>query len=230
MFQDVHTAEGGLFHLYTVAETTKPVTASGGLKIIPDYNFQTAPASKLIVIPAQRGESPATLDWIRTSSKTADLTMSICTGAYLLAKTGLLAGKSATTHHSAYMDFAMAFPDIQLRRGARFVEDGNLASSGGLSSGIDLALRVVERYFGQERAEITADMMEYQGRGWLNPNSNQAYAKAQISTDEHPICPVCSMDADRALRSVYKGKTYYFCSPDPKETFDKTPARFAVAS
>lgn len=227
----MHTAQGqGFFKLYTVAETLKPIRASGGLKIIPDYTFETAPQPKVIVIAAQRGEDAATLDWIRTASKTADVTMSVCTGAYLLAKTGLLAGKSVTTHHSAYMDFAMTFPDIQLKRGARFVEDGNLASSGGLSSGIDLAMRVVERYFGLERAEETADMMEYQGRGWLDPNSNQKFAKPQVSTQEHPICPVCSMDADHSLKSVYKGKSYYFCSPAHKEEFDKTPANFAAAS
>jgi YHS domain-containing protein len=72
-------------------------------------------------------------------------------------------------------------------------------------------------------------MMEYQGQGWLNPNSNQAYAKARISTDEHPVCPVCSMDADFTLKSVYQGKSYYFCSQNHKEMFDKTPGRFATA-
>jgi hypothetical protein len=74
--------------------------------------------------------------------------MSVCTGAFLLAKTGLLSGKAATTHHGAYTEVAMAYPDILVKRGARFVESGNLASSGVLSSGIDLALHVVERYFG----------------------------------------------------------------------------------
>ena len=197
------------------------------MKIVPDYTFQTAPAPKVIVIPAQNGESPAMLDWIRKSASTADVTMSACTGAYVLAKTGLLSGKAATTHHSSYTEFAMEFPDIQLKRGARFVEAGNLASAGGLSSGIDLALRVVERYYGRERAEQTADMMEYQGQGWLDPNSNQAYAKARISTDEHPLCPVCSMDADPGVMSAYKGKKYYFCSQDHKAMFDKDPASFA---
>ena len=81
-----------------------------------------------------------------------------------------------------------------------------MASSGGLSSGIDLALRVVEPYYGRERAEQTANMMEYQGKGWLDPNSNQAYAKARVSTDEHPVCPVCEMDGDPSLKSLYKGK------------------------
>ena len=230
VFQDVHDAQGrGFFKLYTVAETTKPITASAGLKIVPDYTFQTAPAPKVIVIPAQNGESAAMLEWIRKSTKTTDVTMSICTGAYVLARTGLLSGRAATTHHNAYSEFAMQFPDIQLKRGARFVEDGNLASSGGLSSGIDLALRVVERYYGRERAERTADMMEYQGKGWLDPNSNQSYAKARVSTDEHPVCPVCEMDGDPSIKSVYKAKNYYFCSPDHKEMFDKAPDRFANA-
>lgn len=227
VFQDVHDEYGnGFFQLYTVAETAKPVTASAGLKIVPDYTFQTAPAPKVIVIPAQDGESAAMLEWIRTSAKTADLTMSVCTGAYLLAKTGLLAHKAATTHHSSYLEFARQFPDIRLIRGARFVEDGNIASAGGLSSGIDLALRVVERYFGRERAQSTADMMEYQGQGWLNPDSNQAYAKVPVSTDQHPLCPVCGMEGQRSLKSVYKSKSYFFCSPEHKQAFDDAPAQF----
>ncbi|MGA8442331.1 MAG: DJ-1/PfpI family protein [Candidatus Sulfotelmatobacter sp.] len=231
VFQDVHSPEGvGFFNLYTVAETTKPVTASAGLKIVPEYSFQTAPAPKVIVIPAQNGDSPAMLDWIRKSAKNADVTMSVCTGAYVLAKTGLLAGKAATTHHSAYKEFATEFPDIQLKRGARFVEVGNLASAGGLSSGIDLALRVVERYFGRARAEQTADMMEYQGQGWLDPDSNAAYAKAPVSTDEHPLCPVCAMKGDPSWKSVYQGKTYYFCSQEHKQRFDEAPDKFISAA
>jgi transcriptional regulator GlxA family with amidase domain len=133
------------FRVYTVAETAKPIPASGGMKFIPDYRLENAPAPKVIVIPAQSDPSEAMLEWIRKSSKTADLTMSVCTGSYVLAKTGLLAGKAAITHHGAYIDFAMKFPDIHVRRGVRFVEDGNLASSGGLTCGMDLALRVVER-------------------------------------------------------------------------------------
>jgi transcriptional regulator GlxA family with amidase domain len=164
------------FRLYTVAETTKPIKASGGMKIIPDYTFETAPAPKVIVIPAQSNSSEAVLEWIRTSAKTADVTMSVCVGAYLLAQTGLLAGKAATTHHASYEDFARKFPDVRVKRGVRFVEDGNLATSGGLACGIDLALRVVERYYGQEIATQAAYNMEYQGQGWMSPDSNAVYA------------------------------------------------------
>jgi putative intracellular protease/amidase len=102
------------FRLYTVAETTHPIHASGGMTIIPDYNLQNAPAPKVIVIPAQSEPTAAMLDWIRKSTKNTDVTMSVCTGAFVLAKTGLLSGKAATTYHGAFVTFATQFPDIHL--------------------------------------------------------------------------------------------------------------------
>jgi len=220
----------GAFRPYTVAPTSKPITASGGMKIVPEYTIENAPPPKVIVIPAQSDPSEAVLAWLRKASKTTDVTMSVCTGAYLLAKTGLLSGKSATTHHSSYVDLALKFPDIHVKRGARFVEDGNLASAGGLSSGIDLALRVVERYYGRDAATQTAFDMEYQGRGWMDANSNSAYAKVRTTANGHPLCVVCAMavDAARAPTSVYKSTTYYFCSPQHKGVFDAAPEEFVA--
>lgn len=216
------------FELYTVAESVKPVRTGGGLTIVPSYTLHNAPAPKVIVIPAQGGSSEAMLDWIRRSARTADLTMSVCTGAFLLAKTGLLSGKVATTHHASYKSFAMQFPDIQVKRGVRYVEAGNVASAGGLSSGIDLALRVVERYYGQKAATETAYGMEYQGEGWLKPESNAVYAVARASTSGQPLCPVCDMEVDPASapKSVYEGKTFYFCQPAHKTTFDEAPEKW----
>jgi putative intracellular protease/amidase/YHS domain-containing protein len=233
VFQDV-TIPGSAempFRLYTVAETKKPIRTSGGMQIVPDYTIQNAPPPKVIVIPAQSEPSSAVLEWIRNSSKTTDVTMSVCTGAFVLAKTGLLNGKSATTYHGAFARFAMKFPDIQLKRGARFVENGNLATAGGLSSGIDLALRVVERYYGRDIARKTAYNMEYQGQGWMNPNSNQRYATSPVSTPERPLCAVCGMEVDSKIapKSVVKDATYYFCSEDDKKTFDAAPEKFITA-
>jgi putative intracellular protease/amidase/YHS domain-containing protein len=236
VFQDasVQGLDHDAFRLYTVAETTRPIRTSGGMQIIPDYDFESAPAPKVIVIPAQSTRSPAAMDWIRKYSKTDDVTMSVCTGAFVLAKTGLLSGKAATTHHTAYSSLAMAYPDIKVRRGARFVEEGSLATAGGLSSGIDLALRVVERYYGRDVAKDTAYQMEYQGQGWLDPDSNQVYAAHRTSTDEHPLCPVCEMEMDPSangiLKSEYKGKTYYFCSEDHKKLFDSAPEKVLAAA
>jgi putative intracellular protease/amidase/YHS domain-containing protein len=219
------------FRLYTVAESLRPVAASGGLQVVPNFTFATAPAPKVIVIPAQDGAGEAALSWVRATSETTDLTMSVCTGAFVLAKTGLLDGKAATTHHNAYSEFAIQFPDVRLRRGARFVEVGNLATSGGLTSGIDLSLRVVERYFGRAVALQTADYMEYQGKGWTDPGSNESYRARRVSTPAHPLCPVCDMDVDIAAapKSVYRGQTYYFCMPEHKVLFDATPDRFLEA-
>jgi putative intracellular protease/amidase/YHS domain-containing protein len=213
------------FRLYTVAETLEPVTASGGMKIVPNFTFATAPAPRVIVIPAQHDASEAALDWIRHASRSTDVTMSVCTGAFVLARTGLLTGRIATTHHNAYSELAMMFPDVRVKRGARFVESGNLATAGGLSSGIDLSLRVVERYFGRDVATQTADYMEYQGRGWLNPDANEVYRAHRISTAEHPLCPVCEMDVDPhgAPSSVYRTQTYYFCTRAHKSLFDASP-------
>jgi len=169
--------QGEIFQTYTVAETLEPITAGGGMKIIPNYTFETAPPPKVVVIPAQSGSTEAMLKWIRSVTKATDVTMSVCVGAFLLAETGLLSGRSATTFHEAYARFEARYPDVHLKRGARFVEDGNLASAGGLSSGIDLAIRVIERYYGREAAERTTYLLEYQGKGWQDPNSNTIYTR-----------------------------------------------------
>jgi len=230
VFESVHVLgrRDAAFQLYTVAETTAPITASSGMKIVPNFTLSSAPAPKVVVIPAQSGAGDAALEWIRRVTHHTDLTMSVCTGAYVLARTGLLRGQSATTHHNSYSDFTMQFPDVRMVRGARFVETGNLATSGGLSSGIDLSLRVVERYFGRDVAAQTADHMEYQGQGWLDPSSNQIYRVRRASSSAHPVCPVCEMEVDLASapRSVYHDRTYYFCMPAHKAVFDRAPQQF----
>lgn len=234
VFQDtsVPGRDSDAFRLYTVAESAGAIRASGGMKIVPDYTFANAPAPRVIVIPAQGGKSEATLQWLRKAAKGADVTMSVCTGAFLLARAGLLSGKAATTHHTAYKTFGMEFSDVTLKRGVRFVDQGSVASSGGLSSGIDLALHVVERYFGREVATNTAYQMEYQGQGWMKPESNAIYAAERASTESNPLCPVCSMEVDpkTAPKSAYKGKNYYFCSSDHKKQFDAGPEKWLAGA
>jgi putative intracellular protease/amidase/YHS domain-containing protein len=224
VFAGATTKEGNpLFAPYRVAASKEPVTVGGSMRVVPDYTFETAPQPKVIVIPAMNTEKnpPQMYEWIRSASKTTDLTMSVCNGAFVLAKTGLLNGRAATCHHGGYLRFTAEFPEVQLRRGARFVEDGNLATAGGVSSGIDLALRVVQRYVGLKETLFLADMLEYQGKGWLNPNSNEEYATLPKFDDEHPICPICLMEADRSISSTYQGKRYFFCSASDKDFFDK---------
>jgi transcriptional regulator GlxA family with amidase domain len=176
VFQDVMLPERGPAHedqmpfrLFTVADGREAVRVTGGMRIVPDFSVADAPKPRVVVVPAMR-RSPAVLEWLRQTSATADLVMSVCSGAFVLGHAGLLSGKRATTHHDFHDRLAEQFPDVKLERGARFVESApNLATAGGLTSGIDLALRVVERYFGRAAAERTAAYMEYQGKGWITP-------------------------------------------------------------
>lgn len=172
VFQDVHVEERGETHdeqmpfeLYTVAATKDPVTVTGGMRILPDYTFGDAPRPHVIVVPALRGSDDLHA-WLRDASKAAQITFSVCTGAFQLARAGLLDGLEATTHHRYLDGFAKRFPDVELRRGVRWVDNGSVASAAGLTSGIDLALHVVARYFGDGVAARTAEYMEHASTEW----------------------------------------------------------------
>jgi len=164
------------FNVYTVSDSQKPVDANG-LTIVPNYSFDNAPKPQIIVIPAQGGRTPAQKAWLLANSATADVTMSVCTGASMLAAYGLLDGQTATTHHSYREQMQKNYPVVHFVGGTRFVENGKIATAGGLTSGVDLALHVVERYYGQEVAQGDADYLEYRGELWKNPE----YGKTQAA-------------------------------------------------
>jgi len=168
VFQDVMVLRAGAhanpFAMFTVGPGA-PVAMTGGLRVIPDYSIVSAPKANVIVVPAQRAQ-PAALQWLRTSATQADMIMSVCTGAYQLARAGLLDGLKATTHHDFWDDFAKEFPKVRLQRGTRFVDNGRIATSGGLTSGIDLALHIVARYLGDDAAAATATYMEHASDAW----------------------------------------------------------------
>ncbi len=152
------------FRMAVVSEHKDAFPATGGLQIVPQYTLaDSVPQPNVIVMGAQGEHTPEKIAWIREHARNADVVMSVCTGAFLLAKTGLLDGLSATTHHDFYDKFAAQFPQITLVRGPRYVENenGKLCTAGGLTSGIELALRVVGRYFGDAAAAKTAYYMEY---------------------------------------------------------------------
>jgi len=179
VFQDTMvTSRGGsmedqhVFDLYTVSDNTKLIRTSGGLGVVPDYTFDNAPQPNIVVVPAQMGHSQKMMDWLRTRAKHSDIVMSICTGAFTLGEAGLLNGKSATTHHGSYVSFQHEFPAVNLVKNMRYVQsDPVVFTAGGLSSGIDLALHIVDLYFGREVATDTARNMEYEGKGWMGDGS-----------------------------------------------------------
>lgn len=166
VFQDTMAKDEMPFHLFTVSKKTEPVTTVGNLRVIPAYSFADCPRPQVIIVPAQKG-SDDLLQWLRATSAQTDVTMSVCTGAFKLAAAGLLDGKSATTHHEYVDKLERQFPKVKVVRSVRFVENDKVSTAAGLSSGIDLALRVVERYFGREVAQRTAHYLEYQTQGWI---------------------------------------------------------------
>ena len=169
VFQDVMVMKEGVhsnpFELITVGPSRAALAMTAGLKVVPLYTFQDAPRTEVVVVPAQRADDAARA-WLRNSAKHADMVFSVCTGAYQLARAGLLDGLAATTHHDFWDDFAQQFPAIRLERGPRFVDNGRVATSGGLTSGIDLALHVVARYFDMATARATARYLEHESQLW----------------------------------------------------------------
>lgn len=150
------------FQTSMVSDSTAPLEATNGMIVTPRYAYGSLPAvPNVIVMGAQGQHTPEKIAWIKEASRTADVVMSVCTGAFLLAKTGLLDGLRATTHHDFYDSFEKKFPAVHLVRGPRYIDNGKFAAAGGLTSGIELALYVVERYMGSAAAQQTAYYMEY---------------------------------------------------------------------
>jgi len=174
VFQDTMAGDQMGFQLFTVGESDKPVTMTGGLRAVPQFTFANAPHPDIVVIGAQRGAS-ALPEWLRARAKDSRVVMSVCTGAFKLADAGLLEGKKATTHHEFWDSFAKKFPKVQLERGNRFVQsDEIIYTAGGLTSGIDLALHIVEKLYGREVADRTAAYMEYHRQAGDNEHASNS--------------------------------------------------------
>jgi transcriptional regulator GlxA family with amidase domain len=153
------------FRVFTVAARPDPVVATGGLRIVPSFDFASAPAIDVVLVPGGFGtrqllHEPGVLDWIKRVAAAAQCVASVCTGALLLAQAGLLTGRRATTHWGAFDLLASLDRTITVERHHRVVEDGILTSAG-VAAGIDLAFAVVESFCGQGVADETARYMEY---------------------------------------------------------------------
>jgi transcriptional regulator GlxA family with amidase domain len=163
------TDDSAPFRVFTVAPEKREVVATGGLRVTASFTYEDAPPVDLLVVPGGFGtrqlvEHAPTLDWIRRVAADAELVTSVCTGAALLARAGLLAGRPATTHHDSFDWLAALDPTITVVRDVRFVDDG-VVSSAGVSAGIDMAFAVVEKRCGREVAEETARHIEYRWPG-----------------------------------------------------------------
>jgi putative intracellular protease/amidase len=165
------------FEVFSVAEKLDPIETTFGQRVVPKYTIDNCPKCDILLIPggrvlAQMLENSKLLDWIKSNAKDAQYVMSVCTGAFLLAKAGLLDGQSATTFYRSIDGLAKYAPKTKLVYDQRFVDNGKVITTAGLSSGIDGAFHLVEKILGKGTAQATALGLEYQ---W-QPDSNYARA------------------------------------------------------
>jgi transcriptional regulator GlxA family with amidase domain len=164
--EDRRREESSPFEVKVIAESLEPVQASGGLRVLPDSDFPNCPSLDVLVVPGGWGtrkeiNNPRVIDWIAKQGKEVDTLASVCSGAMLLGRAGLLAGLRATTHWRALDWMRQSFPAVTVESNLHVVEDGRVLTSAGISAGIDMSLRVVARYYGEAVARATARHMEY---------------------------------------------------------------------
>ena len=162
------------FNVYTVAEKSDPITTRNQLSVNPQYTIHDCPQPDILLVPGGQGtrremNNPTLVDWIKECSQKAELILSVCTGALLLAKAGLLDGLSATTHHDAIELLKEIAPNTIIQGTQRVVDNGKIILSAGISAGIDMSLYVVAKLLGKEQALKTAQYMEYDWKPALFP-------------------------------------------------------------
>ncbi|GAA4721831.1 DJ-1/PfpI family protein [Brevibacillus fulvus] len=161
------TVEEKPFSVKTVSETGQMVTARNGLKVQPDYSFATAPPFDILIIPGGPGArqreiyNENAIRWIQSRMPEVQFMTSVCTGALLLAKAGILDGKAATTHWASYDRLEQEFPQVTVKQNVKFVDEGNIVTSGGISAGIYMSFHLVAKLLGWETAMNTAKRMEF---------------------------------------------------------------------
>jgi len=153
------------FRVFTVAKTKQKIRAIGDLIVEPKYSFADAPRIDILVVPGGWGsraamQDPEVLAWVKSVAATAKFTSSVCTGALILARAGLLAGRRATTHWAAHDLLASLDGGVTVIRDARVVQD-EVFTSAGVSAGIDMAFALVEEICGPAVADETAHYIEY---------------------------------------------------------------------
>ena len=160
------------WNIWLVAEEKSLVEARGVFQVKPHYSIQNVPElDVLIVVGGVHSEElrkTAVINWIRKTAEKARITASVCTGAFLLAEAGLLDGLEVTTHWEDIPDLQRNYPNLQVRKGIRWIEQGKLFTAAGISAGIEMSLELVARLAGAELAERTARQMEYT---WSRPRT-----------------------------------------------------------
>ena len=211
------------FNVYTVSKTMEPVNGQG-LKLLPNYSIENAPRPDIVVFPggpaAKVHGDPVFFAWAEKVAKEAEIAQSVCTGAFVLAKAGLLDGLEVTTFHGAIDSLQQEYPKTSVKRGRRFVDNGRVVTTAGISAGIDGSLHVVARLLGRRVADQTAKYMEYAwspeaslagGYSYFNPSTDDLGREAQAAGMH--LQEKRYAEAEKAFRAILAR------SPDSEDTW-----------
>lgn len=162
------TDENNPFNVFTIAEKERPIYARNSLSINPEYSFNNCPKLDILIVPGGQGSRKAMdnrtiLDWIKFNYPNLELLLTVCTGALIIAKCDLLEGMVATTHHLSLDLLKEIAPRAKVVK-ERYIDNGRIILSGGISAGIDMSLYVIEKLLGKKAAMRTIEVMEY---GWV---------------------------------------------------------------
>jgi putative intracellular protease/amidase len=164
-FGHTYSNDGEAFNIYTVSEKMNAITTSMGMSVNPKYSFENAPKADVLLVPGgdvrAQIASPTVIKWIQKTAGDAEIVMSVCNGAFIIAKAGLLDGMEATTTAGLIPMLRQDAPKVKVVDDRRFVDNGRIITTAGLSSGIDGALHVIERLYGKGTAQMAALGMEY---------------------------------------------------------------------
>jgi putative intracellular protease/amidase/YHS domain-containing protein len=231
---EVFSTAGNL-RVYLVSTGDRQLATNGQtVHLTADYTLATAPQPDILVVPGGPMEvvaavyrDPAVLAWIKQAHQQTQLTMSVCTGAFILSRAGLTHDKRVTSHWSAVDSLGRFDSQATVLKDQRFVEDGRLLTTAGVSAGIDGALRVVEELRGPEEAKMVARMMQYEkwqpGQGVVFGKSGiRPPAPVAATADRDPVCQM-TVAAKDAPTLAYQGKPYRFCSASCRENFRRHP-------
>ena len=166
LHEEARREEPSPFEVLLVAERMDTVVATGGLKVVPDVTIDACPPLDILVVPGGWGtrtevNNQRLIDWIGERGRSVETLTSVCTGSMLLGQAKLLDSRRATTHWRSLSRMREAFPAVTVEEKLHVVEDGHVVTSAGISAGIDMALRIVIRYFGEAVGRATARNMEY---------------------------------------------------------------------
>lgn len=186
------------YKVFTVSADQKPIKSQGILQIVPDYSIENAPKADILAFfggnSSAASKNKKVIDWVQ-GQEDIQYHFSVCTGAFVLAEAGILDGKTATTFHSALDDLESNYPKIDVRKNVRFVDNGNVITTAGISAGIDGALHLVAKLQGLNAAKRTAYYMEY---------DNWNLGNGLILSDDNPYLQMETASFYTAFEGIYE--------------------------